>query len=290
MEFEGAKVDDIQEIVNYRKALALAHETLVDRDLTLALIRSMHSVLMNSVRGADKTPGQFRTTQNWLGTEGCEIVQATFVPSSPLQLLDHLEAFERYMANDDIDPLVQVAVVHAQFELIHPFKDGNGRIGRLLIPLFLFRKRALESPMFYLSEYLESHRDLYYARLRGISRDGDWTGWVEFFLDAIVEQAQSNTDRVRAILELYDRMKSRVSDLIRSRHALKVLDALFDRPIFQSSDFVERSGIPRQTAYGFLSSLQEAGILSVLRSGGGRQPTILAFTELLNCAEGREVL
>ncbi len=289
MEFEGAKVQDIQEIVNYRKALTLATESLADRPLSLALIRSMHEVLMDSVRGANKTPGQFRVHQNWLGFEGCAIDQATFVPPSPLQLLGHLEAFERYLAVDDIDALVQVAVVHAQFELIHPFQDGNGRIGRLLIPLFLFQKRTLATPMFYLSEYLESHRDHYYARLRGISQDGDWTAWVEFFLDAIIEQARANTARVRGILELYEEMKKRISELTRSQHALKVLDSLFDRPIFQSSDFVERSGIPRQTALPFLRTLREAGILHPLQEASGSRPAILAFRDLLNCAEGRAV-
>lgn len=187
-------------------------------------------------------------------------------------------------------PLVQVAVVHAQFELIHPINDGNGRIGRLLIPLFLYQKRTLASPMFYLSEYLESHRELYYARLRAISQDGDWTGWVEFFLDAIIEQAKDNTERVRGILDLYDKMKQRVTDLIRSRHALKVLDTLFDRPIFQSSDFVDRSRISQQSATRFLRILRKVGILHTLREASGRQPAIFAFPDLLNCAEGRVVL
>jgi cell filamentation protein, protein adenylyltransferase len=290
MEFEVAKVRDIQEIVNYRKALTLATESLADRPLCLALIRSMHSVLMDSVRGADKSPGQFRVTQNWLGPEGCEIDQATFVPPSPLQLLDHLEAFERYLASDDVDALIHVAVVHAQFELLHPFQDGNGRIGRLLIPLFLYQKRTLASPMFYLSEYLESHRELYYARLRGISQDGDWTTWVEFFLDAIIHQAKTNAERVRSILELYDRMKQRVTALTRSQYAFQVLDALFNRPIFQASDFGARSGIPPQSASRFLGVLRKAGILHILRPAQGRQPAILAFRDLLNCAEGRLVL
>jgi Fic family protein len=289
MEFEGAKVQDIHEIVNYRKALTLATETLADRPLTLSLIRSMHRVLMDSVSGADKAPGQFRVNRNWLGPEGSTIDQATSVPPSPLQLLDHLEAFERYLASDDLDALVQVAVVHAQFKLLHPFSDGNGRIGRLLIPLFLFQKRTLATPMFYLSEYLESHRELYYARLRGISQDGDWTSWLEFFLDAITQQAKTNTARVRAILELYERMKGRITELTRSQHALRVLDSLFDRPIFQSSDFVERSAIPKQSTSRFLATLRNAGILDLLRPAGGRQSAILVFRELLNCAERREV-
>jgi len=207
-----------------------------------------------------------------------------------LQLQDHLQGWEAYLSADEFDPLVQVAIMHAQFELIHPFKDGNGRIGRLLIPLFLFQRRALASPMFYLSEYLESHRDLYYARLRGISQDGDWSAWIEFFLEAIVEQAGSNTQRVRDILELYERMKGRITELTRSQHSILVLDTLFDRPVFQSSDFVQRSGIPKQTALPFLRKLREAGILHPLREQSGRRSAILAFRELLNCAEGRDVL
>lgn len=174
--------------------------------------------------------------------------------------------------------------------MIHPFKDGNGRIGRLFIPLFLYQKRVLGSPMFYLSEYLEEHRELYYARLQGISRDGDWTGWIEFFLDAIAAQALANTVRVREILALYERMKLQISALTRSQHAITVLDTLFDRPIFQSGDFVQRSGIPKQTALPFLRSLRDTGVLHTLRESSGRRPAIYAFRELLNCAEGRMVL
>lgn len=290
IEFDAEKVKDIQEVVNYRTALTLAKEALTERPLNLALLRQIHGTVMNSVRGADKSPGQFRVHQNWIGPEGCTIEQASFVPPSPLQLLDHLEAFERYLASDDVDPLLQVAVVHAQFELLHPFNDGNGRVGRLLIPLFLFQKKALGSPMFYLSEYLESHRDEYYARLRGISQQGDWTGWVEFFLTAITMQAQTNAVRVHGILALYEEMKQRVTELTRSQHALKVLDTLFHRPIFQSSDFVERSGIPKTTSLSFLAWLRDAGILTVLREQSGRRSAIFAFTELLNRAEGRKIL
>lgn len=290
MEFEAEKVRDILEIVNYRKALKLAKDHLANRPLNLWLIQSMHKVLLDGVRGKDKTPGEFRLHQNWLGFEGCSIDQATFVPPAPLQLRDHLEAFERYLAGDDVDTLIQAAVAHAQFELLHPFKDGNGRIGRLLIPLFLHQKRALSSPMFYLSEYLESHRELYYARLRAISQQGDWTSWVEFFLDAVTEQAKANTARARGILDLYDGMKKRIEALTRSQSVVRILDALFDRPIFQSSDFVARSEIPKNTALPILRQLREAGILATLREQSGRRPSILAFTELVNIAEGRKVL
>jgi len=244
---------------------------------------------MNSVRGANKMPGEFRREQNWIGNTGCPIEQATFVPPSPLRLMDYLQAWETYVAGGDLDVLLQCAVVHAQFELIHPFKDGNGRIGRLLIPLFLYLKRALATPNFYLSGYLESHREVYYARLQAISRDNDWTGWIAFFLEAVTQQALTNTQRVRAMMTLYENMKQRIAELTRSQYAIAVLDALFDRPIFQSADFVQRSGIPKQSALPFLRTLRDAEILQVLREASGRRSAVFAFRELLNCAEGREV-
>jgi len=289
MDFDPEKTKDIQEIVNYRKTLTLAAEEVAQRPISLALVRQMHVVLMDSVRGANKTPGEFRRDQNWIGSAGCTMEQASFVPPSPLQLLDHLQAWVAYILGNEVDVLVQCAVVHAQFELLHPFKDGNGRIGRLLIPLFLYHKRALASPMFYLSDYLEGHREEYYARLLGISRDGDWNGWIAFFLEAVTQQALNNSGRVRAMIALYDDMKRRIAELTRSQHAIVVLDTLFNRPIFQSGDFVKRSGIPKQSALPFLRTLREAGILQVLRESSGRRSAVLAFPALLNCAEGRVV-
>jgi Fic family protein len=148
---EGEKYEDIREISNYRQALYQAREYLKDYPIRLAFVRELHRTLMNSVRGKDKTPGQFRLDQNWIGPLHCPIEQATFVPPNPIQLPDHLRAWEVYLDLDDVDFLIQTAVVHAQFELLHPFKDGNGRIGRILIPLFLYQKRVLSQPMFYLS-------------------------------------------------------------------------------------------------------------------------------------------
>jgi Fic family protein len=289
MDFDPEKTKDIQEIVNYRKTLILAAEEIALRPISLGLLRQMHAVLMDSVRGANKTPGEFRHEQNWIGSAGCTIDQASFVPPAPLQLLDHLQFWEAYLAGSDIDVLLQCAVMHAQFELIHPFKDGNGRIGRLLIPLFLCQKKALASPMFYLSDYLEGHRDEYYARLQAISRDGDWSGWIAFFLEAVTQQALSNAERVRTMMALYEHMKRRIVELTRSQHAITVLDTLFDRPIFQSGDFVLRSGIPKQSALPFLRTLREANILQVVRESSGRRSAVLAFGDLLNCAEGREI-
>jgi len=288
--YDESKTQDIQEILNYRQALIFAKAQLSDRAITLSFLKEMHQILMSSVRGQDKEPGQFRRDQNWIGRPGNKIEEATFVPPAPFQLLDHLETWERYISHTEIDALVQTAIVHAQFELIHPFKDGNGRIGRLLIPLFLYSKKILSSPMFYLSAYLESHRDEYYVRLQSISHDKDWNGWIEFFLKGVTEQAADNASKVRQILTLYEEMKDRIRNVTHSQYSIKVLDAIFDRPIFQTSDFVQRTAIAKQTAMPILRQLRDAGILKPLREASGRRPAILAFPALLNIAEGRRVL
>ena len=290
IEFDPEKTNDIMEVVNYRKTLTLASESLTHRSISLSLIKQMHAILMDSVRGAEKSPGQFRIEQNWIGASDSTIETAKFVPPDPLQLPNHLEAFERYLSGDDIDTLIQCAVMHAQFEILHPFKDGNGRIGRSLIPLFLYQKRTLASPMFYLSEFLEEHREPYYQRLRAIGSDGGWTAWVEFFLEAIEQQALANTNRVKGILGLYNAMKKRVSEITQSQYSPAILDAIFHRPIFQTTDFVVRTEIPKPTAATVLKKLKDAGILVTVHEASGSRPAVLAFVELVNQAEGRKVL
>ncbi|MDA3785927.1 MAG: Fic family protein [Deltaproteobacteria bacterium] len=286
---EGEKYKDIQEIVNYRTALRIAHDYLKERPITLSFIRQLHKILLDSVRGQDKTPGEFRKDQNWIGKPGCTIEEATFVPPSPLQLQDHLQAWQAYIEANDIDLLLQTAVVHAQFELLHPFKDGNGRIGRILIPLFLFQKKKLAQPMFYLSSYLETHRDEYYQRLRNLSEENDWNGWIAFFLKAIIEQAKANSAKVKAIMQLYDEMKTRVHDLTHSQYVIHLLDAIFDTPIFRTTDFVNRSQIPKAAALPMLRKLRDHDILITMQEASGRRPAVLAFRELLNKAEGKVV-
>jgi Fic family protein len=289
--YEEQKERDIQEILNYRKAMALAREWLAERrPITLGLICALHEILMDSVRGQGKEPGQFRKDQNWIGPPGCLIEQATFVPPNPLQLRDHLEALEAYLRFDDFEPLSQTAIVHAQFELLHPFKDGNGRIGRLLIPLYLYSKGRLSAPMFYLSSYLEAHREEYYVRLRAISTERDWIGWITFFLNALIYQARDNHNRIREIMALHEEMKQQVHHLTRSQHSAQIVDALFDRPIFRVSDFMERTGIPKPSVHPLIRQLIKAGILTILRKPSGSKPAILAFPQLLNAAEGRIVI
>lgn len=291
---EGEKYKDIQEISNYRQALFKAREYLDAYPIRLSFVREMHRILMDSVRGQDKTPGEFRRDQNWIGRAGCTLENASFVPPSPLRLNDHLQAWEAYLDFDDMDHLLQTAVVHAQFELLHPFKDGNGRIGRILIPLFLYQKRALSQPMFYLSEYLENHREEYYERLKAVSTDGDWNGWIAFFLRAITAQAAENAKRVSEIMGLYEEMKLAIQETTHSQYSVHLLDAVFSKPIFKTSDLAQKLmsdyAIHEKTTLSLLRQLKAADILRELQAGSGRRAATLCFPRLINLAEGRPVL
>lgn len=285
---EGRKYNDIQEIINYRKALLSAQKSLENQPVTLHLIKALHEILLDSVRGQNKDPGEFRKEINWIGPPGCPLEHATFIPPNYMQLPFHLENWETYLAGEDIDVLLQAGIVHAQFELIHPFKDGNGRIGRILIPLFLFQKKALSQPMFYLSSYLESHRDEYYHRLHNISLNNDWDGWLEFFLKASSEQASENSFKVKRIMTLYEDMKSKIHFITHSQYVIQILDALFCRPIFKTTDFTQQTGITKPTSMGYLRQLKDAGILREIASGSGRRAAVLCFPDLLNITEGKK--
>ncbi len=284
-EVEPSKNADIQEIINYRRAMGMAVAEFKGRPLCLNLIKQLHAVLLDSVRGRNKAPGEFRRSQNHIGPPGSSIEEATFVPPSPDRLGPALDNWEKYLHHDEKDRLVQLAVIKAQFEIIHPFLDGNGRMGRMLIPLFLFEKGLLSSPMFYLSAYLEAQREVYYQRLQAVSETGDWDGWIFFFLTAIVKQAEVNLEKTRKILDLYDRMKQKVPDIIRSQYAIQAIDALFDRPIFRISGFAARSDIPEASARRILNALKENGSIRDLRAGKGRRAAIFVFPELIAITE-----
>lgn len=284
------KRGDIGEIMNYRRALLTAEEVLSERPVTLSLIRELHAMLMENVRGGDKTPGAFRVDQNWIGPKGCKIEAARFVPPSPLVMRDALENLESYIYSDDADPLVHLAITHAQFEVIHPFNDGNGRLGRMLIPLLLYQKRVLQRPMFYLSEYLEASDQEYRARLLAITDQGDWQGWVEFFLTAMHKQAESNITKAKRIHALYEEMKVRFRDVTHSQFSVTALDAFFTRPILNTKTFIQLSGISnRGTANAKLRNLAQEGLIQVIREGSGQRAAVYAFPQLINVAEGREV-
>lgn len=248
-------------------------------------MRQMHKELMTSVRGSDKEPGQFRTKQNWIGKTGTPIELAIFVPPEPHIMQDHLRLLEDYIQENDKDTLIQSAIIHAQFELIHPFLDGNGRIGRLLIPIFLFQKKRLFRPMFYMSEYLETHREKYYGNLRDVSNNKNWNNWIEFFLQAIIEQAKQNSQKVKKIIVLHKLMMERIFNITRSQFTVQILDSIFNKPIFRVSDI----NIAKQTLNPILKQLHEEDILTLLREASGRMPAVFAFKELLKITEGRNI-
>ena len=201
---------------------------------------------------------------------------------------DHLLLFEKYIQFEDSDVLIQSAVIHAQFEILHPFLDGNGRIGRLLIPLFLYYKKALSRPMFYLSAYLDNHRDEYYSRLRDISDRGDWDGWISFYLIAVIEQSKQNSAKVKEILDFYFQMRDYIVGRTRSQYAHQLLDAIFDKPIFRSVDIQKRSRIPKQSLMPMLKQLQEDKIIMNIRKARGRMPAVLVFPKLLEITEDKQ--
>lgn len=273
---------DIREILNYRVAMIEAIHNLDTLPLSQRLIRNTHATLMRGVRGQRADPGNFRTIQNFIGPQGCSEQDARYLPCSANELPANLDAWEKFMNSTQPDSLIQLALVHAEFEAIHPFLDGNGRIGRLMIPLFLYEKQLIRRPSFFISEHLESRRDEYYDRLQHISESGDWQGWCEFFLRSVTAQANSNMERARAILQLHEKWRSQIVDITHSQYAIRALDYFFTRPIFNSAAFCRDVEIADYTARSILRDLRGAGILDVRREGRGRRSGIYAFTELLD--------
>lgn len=281
-----AQQADILEVINYRSAMREAERLLADLPWSERVVRAAHRVLMQGVRGQHKTPGDYRKTQNWIGPPGCSIEEARFVPIRTNELPTGMRLWEAFAHAEAQDKLVQVGIVHAEFEALHPFLDGNGRLGRMLIPLLMWNLGLIRRPMFYISAYFEGRRDEYYDRLLGVSQDDGWTGWLEFFLHAVRVQAEDNLAKAQSIMDLYQSLKNRVPEVTHSQYAIRALDWIFERPVFQSSDFVASSGIPEPTARRFLRVLREDGVLSVLIPSSGRRPAMLMFPELLNRAEG----
>jgi len=279
---EGAKSEDIREIINYRKALEHAVDYLKTRPTCLKLCKEMHYILLDSVRGRDKGRGEYRTIQNWIGSPGSPIEKATYVPPPPDRLMEFLSNLEEYMHYEEKDRLVQLALIHAQFEIIHPFIDGNGRLGRILIPLFLIDKSMLKAPVFYISEYIDEHRDIYYDRLSEITKNNNWESWVEFFLTTIIEQSKNNSKKAKAILDLYDNMKEEVEQKLRSQYSIRTLDTIFENPIFNTTMFMKKSGIPRASAARILNILEKSKIVSILIKGSGKRSSLMAFEKVLN--------
>ncbi|WP_446831663.1 Fic family protein [Candidatus Foliamicus sp.] len=284
----AARRDDIQEVLNYRRASRWAETQLADIPLSLRLIRKAHAILMDGARGHGKAPGEFRRVPNWIGPPGCTIERARFVPIGADALPDAMAQWERYIHSDAPDKLVQLAILHAEFEALHPFLDGNGRLGRMLVPLFLWQANLIRSPRFYISACLEARRNAYYDGLLAVSRDDDWTGWCRFFLEAINTQAEDDLAKMQSILNLYEEMKFLVPDLTGSRYAIHALDWIFRWPIFTSTTFLAGAGIPvTMTARRVLSRLTEAGVLTTIRKASGKRPALFAYVDVMEIAEGQ---
>jgi Fic family protein len=288
-ELSSERKADIREVLNYRAAMRHAEKMLADLPLSQRVIREAHQVLLDGVRGQGKAPGEYRKIPNWIGPAGCAMEQARFVPIAADKLPEAMSTWEKYLHKETEDLLVRLAVLHAEFEALHPFLDGNGRLGRMLVPLFLWQNKLIQQPMFYISAFFEANRDEYYERLLTVSRDGDWTGWCLFFLTSIKRQAEENQQKAMAILTLYERMKKEIVGLTRSQYAIHSLDWMFGRPIFKSSDFITSAGIPKATAKRILPALREAGVLKTFLEARGQRASVLSFPSLLNIAEGREV-
>ncbi len=285
--YDQEKENDIEEINNYRDALAFAIEDLKKRPICLNMLKDIHYRLLSGVRGHNKKRGEFRTTDVFIGSLGDTIENARYVPPQYTDMIPALDNFEKYMHKDDEEILVQLAILHAQFEIIHPFNDGNGRMGRILIPLFLYSKEYLRSPVFYLSEFLENNRGEYYRRLNDISSKGDWQSWIEFFLKAVISQSEINTQKAKKILFLYDSTKSMIPTITHSYHSTEICDALFESPFITTTKLLKDVNISNNaTCNNILNKLVDANVLKIHKKGAGQRPTTYIFADLLNIVEG----
>jgi len=268
------------EVFLYARAMKFAQRQMRDgAALSPWLIRSAHRMLLDFGRGADLSPGEFKTTQNYLADRTRRKVR--FVPISPEQLPSGIDRLFAFLDDDDWDVLTRTALAHLEFEALHPFKDGNGRIGRMMIPLTLWRHGVLSAPHFYMSQYLEDHKDEYIDRMRQASATGEWTEWVLFFLGGLEEQARRNLAKAEEIRALYEEMKERFRTLLASQWSVAALDFVFARPVFFNRQFTGESGIPLQTAHRVSKALIDGGVLTVLESAAGRRSALLSFDPLI---------
>jgi Fic family protein len=252
---------DVQDIVNYIAAMNHGLDRLNELPLSLRLIREIHAELLRDGRGSLATPGQFRTSQNWIGPPGASIKQATFVPPPAPEMKEALSNFEHFLHTGEGVPLLILAgLAHAQFETIHPFLDGNGRVGRLLITFLLVRSGAIRAPLLYLSYYFKLHRAEYYDRLTAVRVRGDWEGWLRFFLRGVAETAQQATETAEQIFELRERNRTLVLDDT-GANGLKLLSMLFQRPLVNVNVVSRDVGVSFPTANRLVARFQELGLL-----------------------------
>ncbi len=258
-ELDRSEDADIREVRNYVAALEHGLERLRELPLSLRLVRELHERLMQGVRGNQATPGEFRRSQNWIGPAGSTPATAVYVPPPPELMMDCLANWEQFLHDRGRFPdLIQCALMHDQFEAIHPFLDGNGRVGRLLITLFLLERGRLSQPLLYVSDYIEGRRQEYYDLLLRVRTEGDWTGWIRFFLEAVKETAQAGVRQAGQLMELRETFRQRLS---RKPSALRLLDDLFLNPYLTVARAVQILQVSKPTARQVIALLQQEGLL-----------------------------
>ena len=265
----------------YGRALRVARQSMDDgQPLSKSLIKQMHQLLLSFTRGQTKNPGQFKTEQNYIGARGSPKISS--VPISPEQLESGLDQILGFTQNDPLPALLRVAISHLEFEALHPFKDGNGRVGRMLVTLLLWQLGGLSTPHFYISRFFEEHKAAYIHHMREVSSSGTWENWCIFFLSAVKNQAFQNLQVAESTRDLYEEMKGRFAELLNSAKAFTALDYIFTNPVFRNSRFTQHADIPPHTAARFSRILLEQGLLVPVREAAGRQSAIYSFEPLLN--------
>jgi Fic family protein len=255
---------DVAEVINYVRAMNHGLARLGDLPVSVRLIRDIHAELMKGVRGGHLTPGELRTSQNWIGPVGSTLNTATFVPPPHHAVPDALSDLEKFLhAEDELPALVKIALAHVQFETIHPFLDGNGRVGRLLITFLLTERGVLHKPVLYLSHYFKQHRQAYYDHLQSVRANGDWEGWLRFFLRGVTEVATEAAETARRVLQLREQHRLAITERLgrSSGNGHKVLESLFDRPIVSVSEVRQMTGTSYAAANTLVKRLVELGVL-----------------------------
>lgn len=271
---------EVIETILYQRALTSAQKAINSGQLLSPfLIKAAHQRLLSFGRGAAKNPGQYKTEQNYLADKTKRNI--LFVPIKPELLQDGMDLLFKYITESDHPPLLKAAISHVEFEALHPFKDGNGRIGRMLITLLLWQSGVISAPHFYISGYFEEHKDLYIDTMRAVSEKGDWTSWCILFLEAVEAQAIRNLAISENVRMLYERMKQEFSNALASKWSVKALDYVFTNPVFRNNKFTSLSGIPPASAARFTRVLLEKKLLTTLEEPSGRRSALYMFEPLM---------
>jgi Fic family protein len=275
-------INEIKEVVNYIQAMNYGLSRLQDMPMSNRLIKEIHEILIKGTRGTHKTPGEFRKTQNWLGPPGVNLSEATFIPPPPDTLMDLLFNLEEFIhQKDKIPPLIKISLIHAQFETIHPFLDGNGRVGRLLITFYLYWEKILSRPLLYLSFYLKKNRMEYYDSLMKIRLEGNWEGWLKFFLKGVKEVSEEAANSAKEIIILKDSiLKTLFDHKISSIYAVGFLNLLFSKPIITSEKLIKELKVSKETANQIIKKFEKLKILKEI-SGKKRYKKYI-FSEYIN--------